>query len=123
MMMTALNPAASPNSVAILNKERHPAKTAARPRRTTNPETLPTQGPRLELWISAVICRVRIRVQNPSKPQNLALPIGRPRAVVDAAKEIVMVISRTDPARMGLPNVEPDALLPGISRRLNTSWP
>jgi hypothetical protein len=70
---------------------------------------VPTQGPRLDANINPVICIVRITVHRQSLPQNLPLRVGGSlKKTVAAARETVMVIRRTEPARMGLPRVEPD---------------
>ena len=66
---------------------------------------------------------MRTRVHRPAIPQNLRLLTGWPSDIVAAARETVIVIKRTEPAMMALPIVEPDWLLPGISRRLKTSCP
>jgi hypothetical protein len=106
--MAVLNPADIPNTTAIRTKQRHPRKTATRPSKTTSAAMLPPHDPRLEAKTNAVICAVRIMVHRLNVPQNLPLRTGCPRAMVAAAKETVMVIKRTAPARMELPIVEPD---------------
>ena len=112
-MMNAVIATVNPNTKTARPNTRQPAKIAIRPRSPTRPPRVPIHGPRLIVKRIPIIWTVSTNVHSSAWAQKKRGATLCSNAMVAATSEIIMVISRTAPAIIGLAKVDSDAVVPG----------